>query len=58
MLGIWILIHFKVAIGPAVCSYSVTLGLGLRSGLGLSKSLFPVGTTGDQRLPAGPIATR
>ncbi len=32
---------------------SIVLGLG--PGLGLGKSLFPVDTTRDQRLPAGPI---
>ncbi len=33
----------------------VRVRVGLR--LGLGKSLFPVGTAKDQRLPAGPIAT-
>ncbi len=53
----------KVAIGPALNSYSVGLNsnlavrvrVGLR--LGLGKSSFLVGRAKDQRLPAGPIAT-
>ncbi len=55
-----------MAIGPAVSSYlglgsglglskGLGLGSGLGSGLGLSEGLFPVGATGDQRLPAGQI---
>lgn len=49
-------ICYEVAIGPAVCSYSVEVningGLRLSSGLGLGKTLLPVGTMRDQRLPA------